>query len=180
MAWINADDYYVPGALDFVRSYFARNPEIDVLYGNRIVVDENGREINRWYLPEHNSEVLRWNDYIPQETLFWRRRMWDLVGGIDPSFQFAMDWDLLLRFQQAGARILHVPEFLGCFRVHSAQKTSSQMQTVGKAEMSLLRTQNFGREISVDELNQAEVVRTFLLESHTLESNSSTARKWSN
>jgi GT2 family glycosyltransferase len=69
--------------------------------------------------------VLRLNDFVPQETLFWRRRVWDRVGGLDPTFQFALDWDLLLRFQAAGARIVRVPYFLACFRAHAAQKTAA-------------------------------------------------------
>ncbi|MEJ1974398.1 MAG: hypothetical protein WDM96_18670 [Lacunisphaera sp.] len=66
--------------------------------------------------------MLRLNDFVPQETMFWRRRIWDKVGGIDPSFKFAMDWDLLLRFQAAEAKIVRVPYFLACFRIHAAQK----------------------------------------------------------
>ncbi|MFM1813546.1 MAG: Hyaluronan synthase [Pseudomonadota bacterium] len=88
------------------------------------------------------------NDFVPQETLFWRRRIWDKVGGIDPSFRFAMDWDLLLRFQAAGAKIVRVPYFLACFRIHSAQKTSAQMHSVGQNEIDRLRERTFGRRIS--------------------------------
>ena len=102
MAWINSDDFYLPGALAFVADYFAWHPDVDVLYGHRVLVDEQSREIGRWFLPKHDPEVLRLNDFVPQETLFWRRRIWDRVGGIDPSYKFALDWDLLLRFQAAG------------------------------------------------------------------------------
>src|SRR6185312_8477897 len=105
MAWINSDDYYQPGALAYVADYFARHPDVDVLYGHRIVVDEQSREIARWFLPPHDDAVLRVNDFIPQETMFWRRRLWNKVGGINPTFKFAIDWDLLLRFLRRSARI---------------------------------------------------------------------------
>ncbi len=122
MSWINSDDFYLPSALTFVADFFARHPRVDVIYGHRIVVDEQSREIARWFLPKHDPAVLRLNDFVPQETMFWRRRIWDKVGGIDPSFKFAMDWDLLLRFQAAEAKIVRVPYFLACFRIHAAQK----------------------------------------------------------
>ncbi|HEX2862198.1 MAG TPA: glycosyltransferase family 2 protein, partial [Lacunisphaera sp.] len=154
MAWINSDDYYLPGALAYVADYFARHPDVDVLYGHRIVVDEKSREIARWFLPKHDPEVLRLNDFVPQETLFWRRRIWDKVGGIDPSFQFTMDWDLLLRFQAAGAKIVRVPYFLACFRVHSAQKTSARMHDVGQAEITRLRERTHGRAFPPTELER--------------------------
>ena len=152
MAWINSDDFYLPGALRFVADYFARHPEVDVLYGHRILVDEQSREVGRWFLPRHSDEILRLNDFVPQETLFWRRRIWDRVGGIDPSFKFAMDWDLLLRFADAGARIVRVPYFLACFRLHPAQKTSAAMHHYGQAEIDRLRHRAQGREIPPAEL----------------------------
>jgi hypothetical protein len=95
-------------------------------------------------MPRHEPKSLEWIDYVPQETLFWRKRAWDLAGGIDPSFQFALDWDLLARFTQAGCRIVRLPYFLGCFRVHSEQKTSQAIHTVGATEMARIRQRFHG------------------------------------
>lgn len=129
MCWLNSDDILLPGALDCVINYFNQHPEVDVVYGNRLLIDENDMEIGSWILPGHDANVLTWVDYIPQETLFWRRNIWDKVGGyIDESFSFAMDWDLLIRFRDAGACFAHIPFFLGGFRVHKNQKTSSEIE----------------------------------------------------
>ncbi len=152
MAWINSDDFYMPRALGYVADYFARHPNVDVVYGHRVVVDEQSREIGRWFMPPHDDEILRLNDFVPQETMFWRRRIWDKVGGIDPSYQFAMDWDLLLRFQSAGAQIVRVPYFLACFRVHSAQKTTAQMGSIGQSEIDQLRRRALGRSPTAAEI----------------------------
>ena len=146
MAYLNSDDLIMPGALCYVANYFSRHPEVDVVYGHRILVNESGDEIGRWVLPPHDDRALPWADYIPQETMFWRRRAWDIAGGkIDESFQFAMDWDLILRFREAGLRFARVPRFLGAFRVTEAQKTASLIQTVGKREMDRLRLRALGR-----------------------------------
>jgi len=169
MAWINSDDFYQPGALAYVADYFSRHPDVDVIYGHRIVVDEESREIARWFLPKHDAEVLRLNDFVPQETMFWRRRIWDKVGGIDPSFKFAMDWDLLLRFQAAGAKIVRVPYFLACFRVHAAQKTSAQMQSIGQAEINHLRERAQGRVIAPEELEKNSRLLRYLRRSAFIE-----------
>lgn len=162
MAWLNSDDFYLPGVLPFIASWFARHPEVDVIYGHRILVDEHSREIGRWFLPKHDDSVLRLNDFVPQETLFWRRRIWDQAGGIDPTLKFAMDWDLLLRFQAAGARIVRIPYFLACFRIHSAQKTSTQINSVGQAEIDFLRARTFGRIVSPDELESHPRLQRYL------------------
>jgi cellulose synthase/poly-beta-1,6-N-acetylglucosamine synthase-like glycosyltransferase len=139
MAWLNSDDVLMPGALPFIAEYFRKNPEVDVVYGHRIIIDEHDREIGRWVLPPYAPESLTFFDYIPQETLFWRRRAWEKVGGIDASFHFALDWDLLVRFRDAGCRIVRLPYFTGAFRVHSSQKTSSQINTVGLQEMNRVK-----------------------------------------
>lgn len=152
MAWINSDDFYRPGTFAFVADFFARHPDVDVIYGHRLLVDEESREIGRWFLPDHDDEVLKLYDFVPQETMFWRRRIWEKAGGLDTSYKFAMDWDLLLRFQAAGARIVRVPCFLACFRVHPAQKTSAQMEAVGQREIDTLRARTLGRHITPAEI----------------------------
>lgn len=156
MAYLNSDDLLLPGALSYVAEFFARHPEVDVVYGNRILIDAVGNELGRWVMPAHDNEVLSWADYVPQETLFWRRRIWDRVGGgLDESFQFAMDWDLLLRFRDAGARFARLPRFLGAFRVHSTQKTTHSMVDRGAEEMSQLRQRCHGRKVSLLEIRRA-------------------------
>ena len=151
MAWLNSDDLLLPGALAYVGRYFATNPDVDVVYGNRRLIDENDGEIGAWVLPKHDDVMLTNIDYVPQETLFWRRRIWESAGGrIDPGFDYALDWDLLLRFREAGAKIVRLPRFLGAFRVHDEQKTTAQ-DTVGAAECALLRQRVHGRPVSHDE-----------------------------
>ena len=160
MAWINSDDFYLPGTFAFVADFFARHPEVDAIYGNRILVDESSHEIGRWFLPEHDHEILRLYDFVPQETLFWRRRIWDKVGGLDTSYKFAMDWDLLLRFQAGGARIVHLPRFFACFRIHPAQKTAAAMRATGQKEIDELRHRANGRIIPPAELeNDRRLIR---------------------
>jgi FkbM family methyltransferase len=146
MAWLNSDDLLLPGALATVADYFNRHPEVDVLYGNRLLIDEDGMEIGRWLMPGHNNSVLSWVDYVPQETLFWRRRIWNRVGGqVDESFRFAMDWDLLVRFRDAGAKFAHIPKFMGAFRIHEQQKTSANINDIGHQEMDRIRVRLLGR-----------------------------------
>jgi len=146
MAWLNSDDLLLPGALAIVADYFYQHPEIDLVYGNRLLIDEKDMEIGRWILPGHDSDVLSWVDYIPQETMFWRRSLWNKVGGkIDESFKFAMDWDLLLRFREADANVAHIPRFLGAFRIHEQQKTSAVINEIGHHEMNRIRERCLGK-----------------------------------
>jgi glycosyltransferase involved in cell wall biosynthesis len=152
MAWVNSDDLLLPGALATVARYFADHPEIDVLYGDRLMIDEYDREIGAWILPPHDDSIMPLADYVPQETLFWRRSIWEASGAqLDPSFAYALDWDLLLRFRDAGARIAHIPRLLGAFRIHEEQKTTAYSD-VGEAESARLRERCHGRPVAIDEV----------------------------
>ena len=140
MAWLNADDCLMPASLNRIANFMVHNPDADAAYAQRILIDENDQEVGRWILPPHNDKVLTWADFIPQETLFWRRSLWEKIGGrLDESFHFAMDWDLLLRFRETKAKMVRLPYFIGLFRIHSSQKTSAQIDEVGFAEMQRLR-----------------------------------------
>lgn len=145
MCWLNADDILLRGAMHHVAQYFMQHPAVDVVYGDRLVLDVHDRVIGRWILPRHDARVLRRIDYVPQETLFWRRRAWERIGAqLDTSLDFAIDWDLLLRFDAAGCRVEHIPRLLGGFRVHAAQKTQLALKRNGRAEMRLLRERSAG------------------------------------
>jgi len=152
MGYLNSDDALMPGALRFAAEYFARHPSVDVVFGHRVLVDEAGREVGRWFAPRRSCDDLRLQDLIPQEALFWRKRIWDRVGGVDRSFQFAVDWDLLLRFTAAGARIARLPWFLGIFRLHPNQKSQARMDELGVPEMDRLRERSLGRAATREEL----------------------------
>ena len=97
--------------------------------------------------------------------MFWRRRVWDKVGPIDSNFQYAMDWDFMLRAQAAGFRMARIPRFLACFRVHEAQKTT-MIYELGRQEMQILRLRSLGRIPSQPQIYRAMMpylIRQFVM-----------------
>jgi FkbM family methyltransferase len=155
MAYLNADDLLLPGTLQFVSAYFAARPDVDVVYGHRVLIDADHAEVGRWVLPRHDDDILSWTDYVPQESLFWRRAIWDKVGGaMDESFRFAVDWDLLLRFRDAGATFVRLPRFLAAFRVHRNQKTATELTGVGAEEICRIREREAGGPVTPAQIRQ--------------------------
>jgi hypothetical protein len=143
MAFLNSDDTLLPGTLAAVASFFLARRDIDVVYGHRVFVDSDGLEIGRAVLPGHDGKALKYADYIPQETMFWRRRVWKALKSIDESLHYALDWDFILRAQAAGFKFARLQRFLACFRVHDEQKTAATYD-VGVKEMQALRLQHLG------------------------------------
>jgi glycosyltransferase involved in cell wall biosynthesis len=151
MGWLNADDMLLPGALAYVSRFFAAHPEVDVVYGHRVLLDEEDRDVGFWVTPRHCADSLQWLDWIPQETVFWRRRVWEAVGEIDEGLGLAFDWDLFSRFHTSGARIVRLPRFLGAYRRHPAQKTRVYYETA-LVEQAKVQERWHGRPTPPDEL----------------------------
>jgi hypothetical protein len=154
MAYLNSDDMLLPGTLNYVARKFQERPDVDVFYGHRVFVDRAGLEIGRAVLPGHSNKTLLWADYVPQETLFWRRRVWDVVRPFDEAFSYALDWDFILRAQAAGFTFARLPRFLACFRVHEDQKTA-KLYEMGRGEMQVLRCRYLGYEPTQLQINRA-------------------------
>lgn len=161
MAWLNADDLFLPGTLDYINNFFRDNPDVDVVYGHRVLIDTDNNETGRWILPPHCLHTITWHDFIPQETLFWRRSIWEKAGGrIEDEMQFAMDWEFILRLQSVGASFVRLPRFTGAFRVHPDMKSIKDVNTVGVQEMNWLRKKYRDPEIDDDELEHH--IRSYL------------------
>ena len=154
MAYLNSDDTLLPGTLSYVAHVFQTRPDVDIVYGHRIFIDSDGSEIGRAVFPPHDANALLYVGYVPQETMFWRRHVWDRIGPIDETFRFALDWDFMLRAQQAGFKMVRLPRFLGCFRIHAEQKTSAMID-VGQEEMQLLRRRYLGHTPTQPEIYRA-------------------------
>ena len=137
-AYLNSDDTLLPGTLAWVQDYFHGHPDVDAIYAHRLFTTGSNTPTRFWLLPPHNNYcMMRW-DFIPQETCFWRAELYDRVGGIDPTYQFAMDYDLFVRFMQ-NTRMVRVNQFLATFREHESSKTSTLNETVGRAEVERVR-----------------------------------------
>lgn len=135
LGWLNSDDQHLPWTLAAARRALA---EVDCVHGDRIVVDEQDRVIGYRLLPGHSAYFLNRWPWTHQESCFWRRDLFERVGGIDRDLRFAMDYDLFARFFAAG-RCRHLPQFLGVFRWHPESKSFRDQKTVGTEEIALVR-----------------------------------------
>ena len=126
VSWLNADDYYFPGALDRVAACFEADPNLDVVYGDAIHVTEDGLFLS--YFPpiqEFNASDLTRTCFICQPACFVRRSAYERVGGVDASLAYTMDWDLWCRLGRAGAKFRYLHEVLAAVRYYPGTKTLS-------------------------------------------------------
>ena len=123
LAWLNSDDTYRPGALREAAESFAAHPEAGLIYGDADYIDENSRVIGRFPAAQTDyARLRRGYVHIPQQAAFFRADLWRKVGPLDPSFYFAMDYDLWLRLARE-APLIYTRQRWANFRLHSGAKT---------------------------------------------------------
>jgi glycosyltransferase involved in cell wall biosynthesis len=123
LAWLNSDDTYERNAVREAVSFLRDQPEVGLVYGDANFIDENGLIVGRFPAAQTNYRRLRRGFvHIPQQSAFWRADLWRKVGPLDPSFFFAMDYDLWVRLA-ALAPVQYVPHLWASFRLHTEGKT---------------------------------------------------------
>ena len=91
------------------------HPEMGLVYGDANFIDDDGKVIGRFPAAQTDYRRLRGGYvHIPQQAAFFRRDLWQKVGPLDPSFFFAMDYDLWVRIAKISPVALY-PAGLGEF-----------------------------------------------------------------
>lgn len=122
-AWLNSDDTYLPGAVSEAVRYLEENYHTGMVYGKAYYIDEQGKRVALYPAgPTDHRGLKRGVNTIPQQTMFFRSKIWRMVGPLDPSFYYAMDYDLWTRISAVSPIGFH-EEFMANFRLQSASKS---------------------------------------------------------
>jgi len=116
---LNSDDCYASGALATVAAAIEANPGVDVIHGNMLRLDEEGRPLFILHPADLDSAI--WHQMpLNHPTVFVSRRAYERVGGFDRSLRIAMDYDLILRLYKAGAKFVYLDRTLAHMRYGGA------------------------------------------------------------
>jgi glycosyltransferase involved in cell wall biosynthesis len=139
VGWLNADDFYLSGAVAKAVAVLKGNPECGFVYSNWVDVGEDGAEIRRNQTTAFDLEhqVNRAN-LVPQPTAFMRREALDEVGLLDESYHLALDYDLWIRL---GQRFLvrYVDDYWAAFRLHDASKSVARKPEFWREQREISR-----------------------------------------
>ena len=124
LAWINSDDTYNPRAVGQAVKYLMENPEVGLVYADCNFIDEEGGVIGKFNAAQTDYRRLREGYvHIPQQTMFFRAKYWKELGPLDPSFYFAMDYDLWTRIAAQAPLKYLAGQTWANFRLHTSGKT---------------------------------------------------------
>jgi glycosyltransferase involved in cell wall biosynthesis len=124
VAWLNSDDLFLPGAISAAVAALTTHPDAGAVYGEGFQIDEGGAVISRFAAtrPFNLWRLLNLSDYILQQTVFFRRSIFDEVGWIDEDLYYGMDWEILMRIG-LHRPLVYVPHDMGAIREYATAKS---------------------------------------------------------
>ncbi len=148
LTWINAGDYFLPGAFQCASQIFAAESSVRWIVPPIHVVAEGQlvralrMQYPRTVVAAGMCDGLNWPT-IQQEGSFWRREVWDRDCQAIEGFQLAGDWALWREFANAETPF-HVTRPLAAFCVSEGQLSSSS-----KRYQREIRRHRSDREVAV-------------------------------
>lgn len=122
MAWINSDDYYLPGVFCKVAKAFSQN-QTEWIAGICNFLHLNGQLIEKADKPFITYEEWLTHDLYAQPSVFWKRTLWVKTNRIDTKLQYSFDYELWLQFAQFQIEAFWIDQPLSVFRMHPESKT---------------------------------------------------------
>ena len=130
IGFLNSDDCLADGAAEAVLKAFRDNPEVELVYGGVEWIDADDRSHGF-----HSGDISSLADILDiynvwwnrkqwvQPEVFWRRSLWERVGGMNENYYLAFDYEYWVRCFQHGVVVKKLPQVLAKFRRHQSQKS---------------------------------------------------------
>jgi glycosyltransferase involved in cell wall biosynthesis len=152
VAWLNADDLYLPWTLSSVNKIFSSQPDFDWICGLPSFASDdssaaktsskNGAKIRR--LIRNGSYRNSFLGFLQQESMFWRRDLLQAVGKLSADYSLAADFEYWTRL--ATHAELGVVDFpLACFRLRYSSRSVIQIAEYEKEVREILKKKGVKR-----------------------------------
>jgi glycosyltransferase involved in cell wall biosynthesis len=142
MCWINSDDVLWDRSLFYIAELFTKNKRIQWLQGYPSVVDEKGELLYQrdpvaskyhFYSGAYKNDF----SFVQQESTFWRRALWEKVGGrLNTDYSLVADFDLWMRFFKY-EKLFCTRQQLAAFRKREGQRSSDSKQYLQESNISV-------------------------------------------
>ncbi len=116
LAYLNCDEQYLPGALAAAADFFERRPDVDLLFGDALMIAPGGELLAyRKACPARWPFIAADHLYNLSCAMFFRRRVLERGIYFDPDYRMAGDGDFVVRALRAGARAGVLRRYLAAF-----------------------------------------------------------------
>lgn len=135
--WINSDDILAPHALETIA---LAHKDKTIVAGSVVRFEDQARDKNE-VANLSSSGLIHWKEGInfQQPGLWLQPELIASCGGIDETFHYSFDWDLLIRYLALYPEVTYISPVLVYFRLHENSKTSCQAGKFVQEELQILR-----------------------------------------
>ena len=137
IAWINSDDFYLPGAISNAVRSLINNSNSSLVVGSSYHLSPESKYVRKYYGFSQSFDSLLLNGmHFCQPACFWKRDKFFALGGFNRNLRFCFDYDMFLRFRKDGqfAITLHPT---AVFRWHEESKSSTIADVAQKENVYL-------------------------------------------
>lgn len=139
---LNADDFYLPGAVPKIVGFFSRYPKVKMVYGKGYYADMDGNFLGEFPTGPFNYRKLAVSNFICQPSVFFRREIFYETGGYTRNLKLVTDLDLWIRIAQRH-KIEYLPEFISALRLHKEAKNILPCNALTASEEVLNTVMNY-------------------------------------
>lgn len=129
MTWLNSDDILMPGALNLVANIFNQLPKVHWISGIPTVINSEGLIVHIGHKPAYIRQFIKLGlhhgaclGFVMQEGTFWRRKLWNKIGGELKSLNYGLDYELWKAFAKH-TELTPIHTSLAAFRLNPDRKT---------------------------------------------------------
>ena len=144
VCWLNADDRWMPGALERLVAALDASPDAPMAYGRVWNEGPGGERRRNIEVRPFSERLMAQFNLVAQPATLVRRTAWEDVGGLDTQLDMAMDYDLWWRLYRRFGAPAFVDEAIAVNRVHPATKTNTRRHDHYREAMAVVR-RHYGR-----------------------------------
>jgi glycosyltransferase involved in cell wall biosynthesis len=124
IAILNADEQYLKDTLLNVKAFFENNPKVDIVFGDTLIIDEQGNLISyRKTIQPRTSYIFSSYLYILTCSIFFRRKIFDQGCSFNTKLKAVSDADFILRLLKHNYKFAHIEKYLAAFTITGKNKS---------------------------------------------------------
>jgi len=126
LTWTSSDNVMLPDMLAVLVRALDEDPSVGLVYADRYLMDEKGRDLGRLDAPDYDAYLLMHANLV-NCCFLYRRQCMERVGGYDPDFVYSEDWEYWIRISRL-YRMKRIPQALYRYRFHGNSMTSDLLR----------------------------------------------------
>ena len=141
VTFLNSDDLYLPNTFSFLANFFVNNPEYDFICGQTEFIDTHSQKIKGFeelFSVKLNYATMTETCHIAQQSTFFKRKVFEIIGYLNESLHYCFDYDFWLRSFLSGLNFASTTQILSQFRLHDLSKTNTAYKE-GKFDQDFIR-----------------------------------------